>query len=67
MPILQSLRERSRLGVSIFLIVHALLHYWFRNDENYEFASAVSNILIFGGAILGALCVAASYEDFHQA
>jgi hypothetical protein len=60
------LRERSRLGVSIFLIVHALLHLWFRNDVSYEFASTMSNILIFGGAIFGALYIASSYKDLRQ-
>jgi len=60
------LRERSRLGVSIFLIVHALLHLWFRNDVSYEFTSTMSNILIFGGAIFGALYLAISYKDSRQ-
>ena len=60
------LRKRSRLGLSMFLIVHALLHLWFRNDVNYEFASAMSNILIFGGAIFGALYLAISYRDSRR-
>jgi apolipoprotein N-acyltransferase len=60
------LRERSRLGVSIFLIVHALLHLWFRNDVSYEFASMLSNVLIFGGALFGAFYLAISYKDLRQ-
>ncbi|MEE4217320.1 MAG: DUF6713 family protein [Xanthomonadales bacterium] len=57
------LRERSRLGVSIFLVIHALLHLWFRNDLRYEFASTMSDILIFGGALLGAAYLAISYKN----
>ena len=60
------LRERSRLGVSIFLVVHALLHFWFRNDVSYEFASTMSNVLIFGGALLGAVHIAIRYKGPRQ-
>ena len=57
------LRQRSRLGISIFLIIHAGLHLWFKNDVHYEFASIVSNVLIFGGALFGALHMATYYMD----
>lgn len=60
------LRERSRLGVGIFLVIHALLHLWFRNDVSYEFASMMSNVLIFCGAIFGGLYMATSYKDIRK-
>ena len=60
------LRKRSWLGVSIFLIIHAGLHLWFTNDAGYEFASVMSNMLIFGGAIFGGLYIAASYKDIRH-
>lgn len=57
------IRERSRLGLSIFLVVHALLHLWFSNDVRYEFASTMSGILIFGGAIFGGIYITARYKN----
>lgn len=53
-------RILSRLIISGFLVFHALLHVLFRNHPNYEFPSALSHILIFGGAVFGAL-----YLGFH--
>jgi len=49
------IRVRSRFGISTFLIIHALLHLAFVGNTSYEFTSGLSSILIFGGAILGAL------------
>ena len=49
------IRIRSRFGISIFLIIHGLLHILFMRNASYEFSSTQSNILIFGGAILGAV------------
>ena len=60
------LRKRSRLGVSIFLVVHAGLHLWFTSDVSYEFASTVSKLLIFGGALFGGLHLVASYRDIRN-
>lgn len=62
----ERLRKRSRLGVSMFLIIHAGLHLWFANDLSYEFTSTISNMLIFGGAIFGAIYIAASYKDIRH-
>ncbi len=45
----------TRIGISIFLILHALLHILYMNAEGYEFNALSSNILIFGGAAFGAL------------
>ena len=51
-------RERARWGISAFLVLHGILHFLFFEHPHYEFASASSNILIFGGAGLGAIYLA---------
>jgi uncharacterized membrane protein len=61
----QRMRRLSRLGVSAFLLVHAGLHVWFANDPGYEFASTLSSVLIFGGAVFGGLYLLVSYRDFR--
>ncbi len=55
------IRFRSRVGTSIFLIIHSLLHCLFMGNTNYEFATSSSNILIFGGATLGAIHLLSEY------
>ena len=45
---------RSRVALSLFLIIHGILHTLFMNHPAYEFSSTLSNILIFGGSIFGA-------------
>ncbi len=55
------IRFRSRVGISILLIVHGLLHCLFMGNTNYEFATLSSNILIFGGATLGAIHLVFEY------
>jgi len=37
-----------------FLVIHAVLHFAFSGDPNYEFATGVSKALIFGAAFCGA-------------
>ena len=56
-------RDLSRLVVSGFLLLHAVLHIWFSSDPNYGFVSDVSNWLIFGGAGLGAIYLALTYRE----
>lgn len=52
------IRDNSRIAVSAFLLIHAVLHAIFIGQPEYEFSSVVSNVLIFGGGIFGALyCV----------
>lgn len=51
----EKIRNRSRIGISIFLIFHGLLHILFSSHLSYEFISIPSNILIFGGALFGIL------------
>ncbi len=57
------IRTFSRWGISLFLIVHAILHTVFMGNDLYEFASWVSNVLIFGGALLGALFLHLEYRS----
>ena len=49
----EKIRFRSKIGISVFLIVHALFHILCSGNVNYEFVTITSNILIFGGAALG--------------
>jgi hypothetical protein len=48
-------RSLSRLGIAVFLIVHGLLHLLSMGRATYEFGSALSNLLIFGGSTFGVL------------
>ncbi len=59
----EKIRTFSRWGISLFLIVHAILHIVFMGNDHYEFASWVSNVLIFGGALLGALYLYLEYRS----
>ena len=43
----------SRIGISMFLLIHAALHAFFKDSPAYEFSSISSLILIFGGGLLG--------------
>lgn len=44
--------------ISVFLVFHGLLHFLFIGHPGYEFSSLLSEILIFGGAVLGAIYLA---------
>jgi phosphotransferase system glucose/maltose/N-acetylglucosamine-specific IIC component len=46
-------RRMTRIGVGVFLVLHGLLHILFKGHPDYEFSSMLSNVLIFGGSILG--------------
>lgn len=48
-------RTLSQLGISLFLVIHGLLHALSMGRPTYEFSSILSHVLIFGGAALGAL------------
>ncbi|MDH5257022.1 MAG: hypothetical protein OEX07_03410 [Gammaproteobacteria bacterium] len=56
-------RTRSRVGISVFLVIHGLLHVLFMGNVSYEFASTLSNVLIFGGAIFGAVFLLLDFID----
>ena len=48
-------RGLTRIGISVFLVFHGFLHALSMEQATYEFSSLLSNLLIFGGAALGAL------------
>ena len=58
-----SVRERVWLAVSIFLVVHGVIHAAFMGHENYEFESVISNFLIFGGAVCGVAHLALWHKE----
>ena len=61
------LRKLSRLGVGLFLVIHAGMHVLFTDVGGYEFDSMISSLLIYGGAVVGGLYLVSSYEDLrHQ-
>ena len=48
-------RHVTRTVICTFLVFHAGLHFGFSNDPAYEFNTLFSDMLIFGGAAMGAL------------
>lgn len=58
-------RTRSQLSIGIFLIIHSVLHALFMNHIDYEFSSALSNVLIFGGALLGLVYLFLEYREIQ--
>lgn len=60
------LRRRANIGVAIFLVIHGLLHALYIGHPAYEFSSALSNLLIFGGAICGGLYIALELQRTGQ-
>lgn len=59
----EGVRRVSRLVVAGFLVVHALLHVLFSGHPDYEFSTRLSELLIFGGAGLGAGYLALELRD----
>ncbi len=51
-------RATARLAIGVFLVLHAVLHVASSSEPTYEFSSALSHGLIFGGAACGALYLA---------
>lgn len=56
------IRQRTQWAISAFLIVHVVLHLAFSAHEHYDFHSALSRGLIFGGGALGAAHLALSWR-----
>ena len=52
---------RAQFWVSVFLVVHAGLHVAFSGQPHYTFEGILSNTLIFGAAMFGALYLAGNY------
>ena len=57
------IRTMSRIGVGLFLVLHGLLHFLFRNHPSYEFSELLSNLLIFGGSMLGIVFLALEWHE----
>ncbi len=49
------IRRNARIAVAAFLVVHAVLHTLFRGHVAYDFAGWLSNSLIYGAALAGAV------------
>lgn len=62
----EQIRSLSRIAVSGFLLLHAVLHIWFSSNPNYGFVSTISNWLIFGGAGCGAIYLALTYKEYRS-
>lgn len=62
------IRKRSQLGVDVFLIGHAVVHFMMSGHELYEFEPPVETITIYGGALMGFLhaVVCASKGDLKS-
>ena len=48
-------RNRTRVWLSAFLVLHSMLHAGFMLHDKYELDSLLSNILIYGAASCGLL------------
>ncbi|MBQ4834855.1 DUF6713 family protein [Pseudoalteromonas luteoviolacea] len=48
-----NVRFKTKFWLSMFLVVHGILHVAFMGHDNYEFNSWVSDLLIFGGSLCG--------------
>jgi len=46
-------RQRARLGISLFLVVHLGLHGLFADHPHYAFRQPSSELYIVGGALCG--------------
>lgn len=59
LALLSSRKERTRIisgkVLSVFLLVHAGLHWLCSEHTLYDFSSISSNLLIYGGAVFGTL------------
>ena len=58
----ERIRRLSRLGISAFIVVHAVLHVLSSGAPSYEFSSRLSRLLIFGGAVLAGLYLVLSLK-----
>lgn len=56
------IRIPGKLAVSLFLIVHSVLHVAFMSHAEYEFSTVLSNVLIFGGAFFGIVYLLCQYN-----
>lgn len=50
-----SVRTVVQIGVSLFLVAHAIIHFNLSGHALYEFQAPIETITVYGGAIAGAL------------
>ncbi|MCP5042335.1 MAG: hypothetical protein GY944_15020 [bacterium] len=60
------MRSVSRRAVGGFACVHGLAHWLLMGDPAYEFASPLSNVLIFGAATCGAIFLVMEWKDASE-
>lgn len=60
-------RGLSRLGISLFLLIHGALHAMSIGTPGYEFSSTLSNLLIFGASAFGAAHLALEAPRWYGA
>lgn len=53
----ENVRDRTLFWLSVFFVIHGVLHAAFKIHKKYEFDSLQSNFLIFGSAICGFLYI----------
>jgi hypothetical protein len=51
------IRERFRLIIAIFLVVHSALHFRLSDDPLYQFEGVISNAYIYGATLFGLLFI----------
>ncbi len=56
-------RNLSRVGIAVFLLVHGFLHALASGQPSYEFSSTLSNMLIFGASSFGAVYLVLEGKD----
>ncbi|OVE76357.1 hypothetical protein BVX98_06190 [bacterium F11] len=56
------IQMRFRFGVSVFLVIHALLHLRLSGNPGYAFSGVLSNSLIYGAGLVGAVHALLSFK-----
>jgi len=56
---LSIVQQGTRVAISLFLVVHAILHKRLEQHPQYTFHTLLSKSLIYGGGLLGLLYVVA--------
>ena len=63
----EHVRERTRIAVAAFLVVHAVLHFSLSSASNYEFHGTLSKILIASAAAFGVVYLLERWRTRHRA
>ena len=62
----ENVRARTGVILALFLVLHGALHAFYMRDANYEFSSGLSHLLIFGGAICGAIFLGFTFSEWQR-